>query len=496
MTVKLFDSRTRRKVDVEPLVPGKLGIYVCGPTPYAPAHIGHARSNIAFDVVRRYLVWRGFEVKFVRNVTDVEDKIIKAAHVTGEPPLVLAARFTAEYDKDMAAVGSQAPDVVPLVSEHIPEIVALTEALILAGKAYAVNGDVYYAVTKFAPYGALSGQSVDELQAGARVDVNEQKENPLDFALWKAAKPGEPSWPSPWGPGRPGWHIECSAMCKKHLGDTFDIHGGGKDLIFPHHENEIAQSQGVTGEGTFARLWMHNGFVNFSGEKMSKSLGNVFNVADLVTRYDGEAVRFFMVQHHYRAPINFEVVKRDDDSGVDFPGLDEAEKRLAYFYSTLSRADDFLGAATPDTGALAPGAEGLADRVRAAMDDDLNTSVVVAELGETAKLMNKLLEDPKAVAKDVRKRTLATLARDLREVAGGALGLLARPPREMLHARRSRLCARRGLDPARVEQLLADRAAARAAKDFTRADAIREELRTLAVEVMDTPRGVDWSVSE
>ncbi len=495
MPLRILDSFTRRKVDFEPLVPGKVGIYLCGPTVQNSAHIGHGRSAIAFDVVRRYLAWTGLQITFVRNVTDIDDKIIARAAERGEDPRALAERYAAEYNRGMAALHVLPPDVEPRVTSHIEQIVALIAKLIDRGMAYPANGDVYFAVASFPAYGRLSGQSIDELQAGARVDVGEQKKSPLDFALWKAEKPGEPSWPSPWGKGRPGWHIECSAMVLEHLGTTFDIHGGGKDLIFPHHENEIAQSQGACGDGTFARYWMHNGFVNFGGEKMSKSIGNVFLIEDLVKRFDGESIRFYMVQNHYRSPINFEVT--ESDGVVSFPSLDEAEKRLDYFYSTLARLDDFLGVRTDvDAGPVVPEAERLIPAFKAGMDDDFNTAVAVAELGEAAKAANRLLDDPKSAAKDVRRRSLARLAKDLRSAAG-ALGLLGRAPVDFLHGRRARLAAQRGIVPADVDAKLREREEARKAKDFARADAIRRELRDKGIEVMDKPGGAaDWRISE
>ena len=351
MPIRLFDSFHKRKVDFVPTVPGRASLYLCGPTVQAAPHIGHARSGIAFDVVRRYLGWSGLEVTFVRNITDIDDKIIRKAAERGVPPEQHAREFTAEYQRAMLGVGNLPPDHEPKVTESIEDIVALIERLVAAGKAYPSGGDVYYAVESFPDYGKLWGQSIDELRAGARVEVDEDKRNPLDFALWKGAKPGEPKWPSPWGEGRPGWHIECSAMILRVLGERFDIHAGGKDLVFPHHENEIAQSQGALGPGSFARYWMHNGFVNFNDEKMSKSLGNVFLVTDMLERYDGESIRLFMVQTHYRSPINFEVAEKD--GRPQFPGLDEAERRLDYFYTTLARLDDVVAGA-PDAGAVIP----------------------------------------------------------------------------------------------------------------------------------------------
>jgi len=496
-TVRLYDSFRRQKITFEPLVPGEVSMYLCGPTPYAAAHIGHAYSAICFDLLRRSLIFLGFRVKFVRNVTDVEDKIIKAAHVTGEEPLALAARFTDAYNRDMQRFAVLAPDVEPRVSTHIAEIIALTERLITEGKAYAVDGDVYYEVSTFPAYGKLSGQSIDELEAGARVAVDERKRAPADFALWKSAKPGEPSWESPWGAGRPGWHIECSAMTWAHLGETFDIHGGGKDLVFPHHENEIAQSQGAFGADKFARYWVHNGFLNFDGTKMSKSLGNVFGCDEIANAVGAEALRFFFVSHHYRSPIDFEVGTVHDavgkEIGVRFAGLETADRRLDYFYVTLQRIDGFVAGNDGGAGAVMPEAEALVTTAREALADDFNAPVTVAALGEAAKLANKLLDEGKGIDKGLRRRTLARLGRDLRAV-GEALGVLGQDPAAYLAARRARLSARRGIDVAAVERLMRDRADARTAKDYARADAIRVELGALGVDLLDTPGGTDWRV--
>jgi cysteinyl-tRNA synthetase len=498
--VRLYDSFRREKVVFEPLVAGKVGMYVCGPTPYAPAHIGHAYSAISFDTIRRSLTFLGYAVRYVRNITDVEDKIIKRANERGEDPMALAARFAADYNRDMARFGVLPPDVEPKVSTHIAEIIALIERLIEAGCAYAVDGDVNFEIAKFPAYGQLSGMKLDDLIAGERVEIDARKRSPADFALWKAAKPGEPAWPSPWGQGRPGWHIECSAMTTAHLGETFDLHGGGKDLIFPHHENEIAQSRGAHGAESFARYWLHNGFLNFKGEKMSKSLGNVVDCAQIADAVGGEALRLFCVSHHFRSPVefDFEAVRDADQQviGARFHSLEAADKKLAYFYTTLGRIDDFLatGAAPPD-GAVLPEAEQLVPAAREALADDFNTPVVMAALYEACALANRLLDEGKGIDKQVRRRTLARLGRDVRAV-GFALGVFAADPKAYLAERRTRLVARKGIDVAAVEQLLADRVAARAAKDFTRSDAIRAELAGLGVALHDTPRGTEWSVLE
>jgi len=486
---RLHDSMRRQKVAFEPLVPGQIGMYVCGPTTYAPAHIGHAFSAIAFDTVRRSLEFLGWQVRYVRNVTDIDDKIIKRAHETGEDPFAMSAKFAADYNRDMARFFVRAPDIEPKVTTHIAEIVALIERLVANGHAYEAGGDVYYEVAKFAPYGRLSGQSLDQLRDGARIEVDERKKDPADFALWKSAKPGEPSWDSPWGKGRPGWHIECSAMTVKHLGVTFDIHAGGKDLIFPHHENEIAQSQGADGDHTFARYWLHNGFLNFEGEKMSKSLGNVFDCEQIAAAVGGEALRFFCVQHHYRSPVHFEVQREGD--GVRFLSLEEADRDVAYFYETLHKLASFA----EEPGAVMPDAEKLVPAAREALADDFNTPVVVAAMHEAGKLANRLIDQPKGIDKQLRKRTLARIARDLRHV-GGALGLLSQDPAAYRAERRARLVRAKKIDSAAVGAKIAERSAARVAKNFARADEIRDELLGMGVQLHDGQDTTDWSVTD
>ncbi|HEU4731070.1 MAG TPA: cysteine--tRNA ligase [Kofleriaceae bacterium] len=498
--VRLYDSFRREKVLFEPLEPGKVSMYVCGPTPYAPAHIGHAYSAIAFDTIRRSLRFLGYQVHYVRNITDVEDKIIKRASETGEDPMTLAARFAADYNRDMARFGVLPPDVEPKVSTHIPEIIALIERLIARGSAYQVDGDVNFSIATFPAYGALSGMKLEDLRAGERVEVDPRKRSPDDFALWKSAKPGEPAWDSPWGRGRPGWHIECSAMTSVHLGETFDLHGGGKDLIFPHHENEIAQSRGAYGPETFARYWLHNGFLNFKGEKMSKSLGNVVNCSEIADAVGGEALRLFCVSHHFRSPVEFDFEAIRDAgghvTGARFYSLEAADKKLEYFYGTLKRIDDFLAQGGPAApGPVMPESEKLVPDARAALADDFNTPVVMAALYDAAALANRLLDEGKGIDKQLRRRTLARLAADLRTV-GDAIGVFAADPATYLAERRGRLIKRRGIDVSRVERLLGDRVAARSAKDFARSDAIRAELGGLGVAVHDTPRGTEWSVQD
>jgi cysteinyl-tRNA synthetase len=502
--IRIHDTLERKKVELRPLEDGHVRMYVCGPTVYNFVHLGNGRPYVVFDVVARHLRQRGYRVTYARNLTDIDDKIIKRAHELGEDPAQLAARFTAEFHRDMAALACLPPDVEPTVTGTIGEIVQLIEKLIARGVAYVSEGDVYFAVQQFPQYGQLSQQPLDELKSGARVEVGDKKRDPLDFALWKAAKPGEPSWESPWGPGRPGWHIECSAMAWRHLGESFDLHGGGIDLTFPHHENERAQSLGAL--GTFTRHWMHNGFINFNGGKISKSdesmrvlFDRAFKLRRLVERHGGEAARYLILTTQYRNPINFEVVVDGDDvatSPLRFPGLEEAERRLEYGYLTLARLRDQLAQGKPGgDGAVAPEAESWLARLQASLDDDFNSAEALAALGEGLALANRILDGKLEAPKDVKRRTLERLARDL-QVAAGELGLHEADPAAWLAEHRLRCCTAKKIDPADVEARIAERTAARQAKDFARADALRVALKADHIEIMDTPRGTTWRVTD
>jgi len=486
---RIYDTRQRAKVELQLREPGKVGIYACGVTVYDLCHVGHARTLVAFDVIARHLRQGGLQVRLVRNITDVDDKIIRRGHAEGKTAAEVARFYADAMTADMAALGVALPDAEPRATEHIQDMIDVIRRLEERGLAYAAEGDVYYSVAGFPRYGALSGQSPDALQSGARIEIGEHKRSPLDFTLWKGAKPGEPAWESPWGPGRPGWHIECSAMAHRYLGDSFDIHGGGSDLIFPHHENEIAQSEGAL--GSFARHWMHSGMVNFGGEKMSKSLGNVVTIRKVAETHDLEALRLLLISVHYRSPVNF-TIARDAAGAAVYPDLDEAEARLDYFYRTLERLDAFLAPLGNITDKLPPSE--LATSVGAAMDDDFNTAAAIGHLYEAFVRANKLLDDAKAMPKPQRQLTLAAIARDARTI-GETLGIMRRPPPEFLLARRGRLCVRRGIDPAAVEAKIAERTAARTAKDFKRADEIRAELKMTGVELMDGPTGTAWRVA-
>jgi cysteinyl-tRNA synthetase len=481
MPILLHDTLAGQKRELTTQRPGVVGLYVCGPTVYALSHLGHARCYVTWDVVVRHLRARGYRVTYVRNFTDVDDKIIRRAAEGGEDPVALASRFADAFHQDMDALGCLRPDAEPRVSGHIPEIVELIEVLVRKGFAYAPgNGDVYFSVRRFPEYGALARRDLDDLQAGARVEPGEAKQDPLDFALWKGAKPGEPRWPSPWGEGRPGWHIECSAMSKKHLGDRFELHAGGKDLVFPHHTNEIAQSVCACGDGLhadqYARHWLHNGFLEIDDEKMSKSLGNFFTIRDVLAKHDAEGLRFFLLGTHYRRDFNFSDLI-----------LGEAELRLAYLYETLEKVDRLAADVAPAAG------DPLLERCRAALDDDFNTPQVLGLLAEAFTSANTLC-DLKGKRTPEQKATLAAFAAAARAV-GETLGVLGRPPREALLALRTRAAARRGIDGAAVEARLAERTAARKAKDFARSDAIRDELLAGGVAIMDGPEGTTWKVA-
>jgi cysteinyl-tRNA synthetase len=481
-SIRLFNTMTMQKELLEPAVPGEVGVYVCGPTTYSYIHIGNARTFTSFDVVVRYLRHRGLKVRYVRNYTDVDDKIIKAAAETGEAPVALAARYVEIFREDARALHLLEPDVSPKVSDHIAEIIGIIQKLVDNGHAYASQGDVYFSVSSDADYAKLSKRNLDDLCVGERVQPGDQKREPLDFALWKAAKPGEPAWESPWGPGRPGWHIECSAMSAKYLGETFDIHGGALDLIFPHHENEIAQSESASGK-PFAKYWMHCGFLDLEGAKMSKSLGNVVRLRDALAKVDPEALRFFFLSTHYRHPLSF----------TD-KGLADAEARMEYFYETLRKVDERVAGKDFGKGPLHGEPHRFLTEFESAMDDDFNTAGALGALSGLFVLMNELADKPPVKDKALVGRTLQALREDVRK-ASGILGLFEDDAGPWLLRRRDRAVLERGIDVAEVERLLGERTAARAAKDFAAADRVRGTLKDKGVEIMDTPAGTTWKVA-
>jgi len=458
--MQIYNTLTRRKEPLSPIEPGKLGMYVCGITVYDYCHIGHARVMVAFDVITRYLRSRGYDVNYVRNITDIDDKILKRAEENGEAIGALTERMIAAMHEDEDRLKVLRPDHEPRATRHIDDIVAMIETLIDKGYAYAAdNGDVYYRVRQFAEYGKLNNRDPDEMRSGARIDVGEHKEDPLDFVLWKAAKPGEASWPSPWGEGRPGWHIECSAMSTCCLGNTFDIHGGGPDLTFPHHENEIAQSEAATGS-RYVNTWMHAGAVRVDSEKMSKSLGNFFTIREVLEVHDPEVVRYLLVASHYRSPINYAP-----------DALDDARRSLERFYNALNGVEAVEGQVEAR----------FDERFTAAMDDDFNTPEALAALFDLARELN--------VAKKEVPETAPALAFELKRL-GEVLGLFDQDPAAFLQAGATALAI--GEDE--IEARIAARAAAKKAKDFAEADRIREELSALGITLKDSREGTTWVV--
>jgi cysteinyl-tRNA synthetase len=449
----ITNSLTRAKEEFIPLAPGHVRMYVCGMTVYDLCHLGHARVFVVFDMVTRWLRASGYQVDYVRNITDIDDKIIKRAHENGETPAALTERFIAEMHQDERALGVLPPDHEPRATAYVAQMLSLIEQLIRNNLAYpAPNGDVYYSVRAFPAYGRLSGKSLDELRAGERVEVDPNKRDPMDFVLWKAAKPGEPAWESPWGPGRPGWHIECSAMSADLLGKHFDIHGGGQDLQFPHHENEIAQSEGAH-DCKFVNYWMHNGFVRVDNEKMSKSLGNFFTIREVLEKFDAEVVRFFILRAHYRSPLNYSDTHLDDAKGA-----------LTRLYTALKNTPS--GSETPDWNQPA------AMRFRAVMDDDFNTPEALAVLFELAGEAN---------------RGDAAAAQTLRSL-GGVLGLLQRDAADFLQAG----AAGEGMSEMEIDALILARQVARQTKNFAESDRIRDQLVAAGIVLEDGAGGTTW----
>jgi cysteinyl-tRNA synthetase len=462
--MKLYNSLTRKKEEFVPIEEGKIRMYVCGPTVYNFFHIGNARPFLIFDTFRRYMEYRGYEVNYVQNFTDVDDKIIRRAQEEGLESLEISEKYIEEYFKDADALGIRRATHHPKVTDTIPDIIAYVEKLIEKGNAYVSGGDVYYDTSTFETYGKLSGQSLDDLEAGARIEVNEQKRHPADFVLWKAKKPGEPSWPSPWGEGRPGWHIECSVMSTKFLGETIDIHAGGQDLIFPHHENEIAQSEAYS-DKPFAHYWMHNGYININNEKMSKSKGNFFTVRDILAQYEAEVLRFFILSAQYRNPINFsEELIMQASSGLE--RLYNAKENLLYAMETGGDAP-----LTVTEIEILSSLRRHKERFIEAMDDDLNTADGISAIFELVRDINSNLQDAPT-------RTFAENAYKLLMELAGVLGILGRE--------------KGGLDE-QVESMIAERQEARKNKNFARSDEIRDELKAMGIVLEDTPQGVKWS---
>jgi len=465
MSIRLFNTMTKEKEEFIPLEEGKVKMYVCGPTVYNYIHIGNARPAVVFDTLRRYLKYRGLDVTFVQNITDVDDKLIRGANEEGTTVQELAERYTDAYNKDLASLNVLPPDIQPRVMNTIPEIIEFVKGLVEKGYAYESGGDVYFRTGRFREYGKLSHQPLEDLQAGARIEVNEKKENPLDFALWKSAKPGEIFWESPWGKGRPGWHIECSAMALKFLGESIDIHAGGSDLVFPHHENEIAQSECLTGK-PFARYWLHNGMINIDNEKMSKSLGNFLLAKDLIARYSGQLIRFFLLTGHYRGPINF--------SNELLEQAANALERIKTAYSNLSYR--LTTARTEEPNGVEEEQKQIMSRLRQSfieeMDDDLNTANGITVLFDVVKEANLYLRHTNVGASVVQG--YMELLTELADV----LGLVLKEEETLVDDE--------------IDALIAERTEARKARNFARADEIRDLLTAKGILLEDTPQGVRW----
>ena len=485
--MKIYNSITRRKEDFTPKEPGKVSLYVCGITAYDYCHIGHARAAVVFDVLVRYLRFCGYEVTFVRNFTDVDDKIINRSREEGIDSQSLAEKFIQAFYADMDRLNILRPDYEPRATEHIQDMQEVIQALLDKEYAYATpGGDVYFRVRNFPDYGRLSGRNIEELQAGARIDPGQDKEDPLDFALWKKAKPDEPAWPSPWGEGRPGWHIECSAMSERFVDLPLDIHGGGQDLIFPHHENERAQSIAASGRD-FVRYWMHNGFVQVKNEKMSKSLGNFFTLRDIYAQFLPEVLRFFLLSQHYRSPLDF-----------SFEGLQEAEKGLKRIYQTKSNLESMPASSSGSKGSELPpdikeDIQATSSQWQNSLEDDLNTAAALGYAFHLARVANRILEDKglrKAADAGQTCREILSILKEL----GAVLGLFQEDSSQFLHTLRSNRADRAGLDPGQVEDLIRQRQQARKDRDFARADSLRDQLAELGVSVQDTPAGPVWDV--
>ncbi|QJT08240.1 cysteine--tRNA ligase [Oceanidesulfovibrio marinus] len=484
--MRFYNSLTRTKEEFKPIHENRVNMYVCGITAYDYCHIGHARSAVVFDVIVRYLRARGYEVVFARNFTDVDDKIINRANEVGASSHDIAEKFMAAFHEDMDALGVLRADLEPKATDHIGDMIELTQNLMNKGFAYTtLSGDVYYRVRAFADYGKLSNRNLDDLRAGARIAPDEGKEDPLDFALWKAAKPGEPSWDSPWGKGRPGWHTECSAMSENLLELPLDIHGGGQDLIFPHHENEIAQSEAATGKD-FVHFWVHNGFVQIDSEKMSKSLGNFKTIRDIYESYLPETLRYFLLTKHYRSPIDF-----------TFDSMDEAEKNLRRVYTVLADVEEEL---TREKRKKSPLPEDFSRELEEAvtgfaesMEDDCNTAGAIGHVFGAVKVVGRLLDDAKLRKTEDAKAVFERFSQIMQEM-GGVLGLFGQNPRTFLEDLKAKRLTRRNVDVAEVEKLVAQRTEAKKSKDFETADSIRDSLTQMGVEVRDTPQGPVWDM--
>lgn len=488
MPIRLYNSLTQKKETLVPIKKGKVGMYVCGITAYDSCHLGHARAAIAFDIVYRYLQWKGLSVTYIRNFTDIDDKIIKRSHETKIPWKELTERYIKEYGEDMVLLGAAPPAQEPKATEHIPQMIEAIQKLIQKGRAYAVNGDVYYKVRQFSGYGKLSHKNIEELQSGARIEISEIKKDPLDFALWKAAKTGEPFWKSPWGEGRPGWHIECSVMSTKYLGQPFDIHGGGRDLIFPHHENEIAQAEGIC-EKPFCNYFLHNGFININAEKMSKSIGNIMTIKDVVAKHSAEVVRYFLIAAHYSSPLDYTE-----------KNMAEARSAVDRFYLLQARLEKITAGGSAKCPAklnalekeLAGSLKELPRRFEEAMDDDFNTVAALGAVFEAVRVWNKYLDGRNGPEKSFipwAKNEWEKFLKNLGEV----LGVFVLESEKYFQAIKEIRTKTAAVDSLWVETKIEERRQARAAKDFKKSDTLREELSQKGIELKDCPDGkTEW----
>ena len=474
MALKLYNTATRKKEDFNPLEQGKVGIYVCGVTVYDYCHIGHARSAIVFDVLVRYLREKGFDVTYVRNFTDVDDKIINKANETGKETSVIAQEYIDAFYEDMDRLYVLRADIEPRATEYIDGMIDMVTTLVDRGYAYVEGNDVFFSIEKFKEYGRLSGRKLEDMQAGSRVAVDEKKRHPMDFVLWKEAKPGEPQWDSPWGPGRPGWHIECSVMSNHYLGPSFDIHGGGRDLLFPHHENERAQSIGAN-NGVFANYWVHNGFVKIESEKMSKSLGNFLTIRDVLKSYHPQVLRLFLLSKNYRGPLDF---SKNAILGI--------QSGLVRIYRTLERLEDVIGPYEEETEDLRN--DPFMEQFFSVMDDDLNTVGAIGLIFEKVRELNKFLD---ALTGSIDKKTRIRFINDCHGLfrAGRVLGLLQESPAEFFKQLSDHV---KDVDPNEIEKMIEERNMARAAKDWAKADEIRMHLKEMGVVLEDDPKGTSW----
>jgi cysteinyl-tRNA synthetase len=488
MTIRVYNTMTGKKEEFIPLQEKKVGMYVCGVTVYDLCHIGHARSAIVFDSIYRYFRYRGYDVTFVRNFTDIDDKIIKKANEEEVDCKSIAEKYIGEFNIDMGGLGLEKPSVEPKATEHIPEMIQLISTLIQKGFAYQGGNDIFFSVEKFNHYGKLSKRNLEDMQAGARVDIDEKKENPLDFALWKGSKPGEPFWESPWGRGRPGWHIECSVMSQKYLGETFDIHGGGRDLTFPHHENEIAQSEAASGK-SFVRYWIHNGFVNINKEKMSKSLGNILTIKEILKAWHPEVLRLFFLSHHYRSPVDY-----SEDSFL------EAKSGLDRFYTTLNAIQEELKKPLSQKKLDSPvvencrqAIESFQARFEEAMDDDFNTAQALGYFYDLQTHLNSLL----SLSKGQPTEEIASLLKrgfDHLLTKGWVFGLFRDDPEKYLAQQRVEGLKKLNLTEEEILQFIEERNLARKEKNYKRADEIRNNLLSKGIVLEDTPSGTNWKL--